>query len=156
MKIKLFQLGKTNENYINTGILVYEKRLKHYSNFETITIENKKSITKLPIQIQKTEEGKLLLKQIKRSDFVILLDEKGKKHSSKSFANFLEKRISIGGKNVVFIIGGAYGFSKEIYERAELQIALSEMTFSHQMVRLIFIEQLYRAFTIIRNENYHH
>ena len=155
MKITLIQVGKTNENYIQTGIKEYQKRLKNYIVFEEITVAEAKN-KKKTIKEQKVEEAKNILKEIKGGDLVILLDEKGKEYNSVGYSQFLQKQLNSGVKRVTFVVGGAYGFSEVVYARSNQKIALSKMTFSHQMVRLIFKEQLYRGFTILKNEPYHH
>jgi len=154
MKIVLFQIAKTSESYIQTGVNEYIQRLKHYCNFELETFELKKF--KGDVEQQKSEEGKLLLSQITSADFVVLLDEQGKEFSSIGFSDWLQKKMNTGMQRIVFVIGGAYGFDAQVYDRANEKIALSKMTFSHQMVRLFFTEQLYRAFTILKGEKYHH
>ncbi len=156
MNITLILIGKTDADYLKIGVDLYLKRLKHYVNFNTIVVPDIKKKKNLSFVQQKKEEGDLILKHIKNDDFIVLLDEKGKSFSSESFSGFINKKMISGIKNLVFIIGGPYGFSNEIYNIAKHKIALSEMTFSHQMVRLIFVEQVYRAFTILKNEPYHH
>ncbi len=156
MKITLLTVGKTDVRWINEGLEVYSSRLRHYLPFEIKEIAELKNAGSLSKEQIKTLEGKLILRNIKISDEVILLDERGKEMRSVEFATFLEKRVVAGIKELVFVIGGAYGFSSEVYERANGQISLSKMTFSHQMVRTIFAEQLYRACTIIKGESYHH
>ena len=156
MKIELKVIGKTAFNYLDEGIEIYVKRLKRYCTF-TLTIlpdvKNAKSLTK---QLIKTKEGELILKKLDTTDFLILLDDKGKEFSSKQFSTYLEDKLMPKGKKIVFLVGGAYGFSDAVYQRAQLKISLSKLTFSHQMVRLFFVEQLYRAFSIINHEPYHH
>ena len=156
MKIKLIAIGKTDEKFLEEGIEKYLKRLKHYHPFEFIIIPDIKQGGKFLPEKIKEEEGKLLLQKIQEGDYVILLDEKGKTFTSTEFAHFLQKKLNTVTTNLIFIIGGAFGFSPAIYGRAQEQIALSNMTFSHQMVRLFFTEQLYRGFTILRGEKYHH
>ncbi|HMT30870.1 MAG TPA: 23S rRNA (pseudouridine(1915)-N(3))-methyltransferase RlmH [Bacteroidia bacterium] len=156
MKIRLLMIGKTSENYLEEGIQMYVKRLSHYCDFSMEVIPDvKRTPSTLPDKL-KDLEADAFLKKIGVRDNVILLDENGKSYSSEGFAAFIEKWMVSGDKNLVFIIGGAFGFGKALYDRAEMKISLSGMTFSHQMVRLIFAEQLYRAFTILRNEPYHH
>ncbi len=156
MKITLIQIGKTEESYLAEGIEIYLKRLKHYCNINSITIPALKNTKNLSEEEQKKKEGALLAKQINPTDYVVLLDENGKQFTSVSFANWIEsKQLNVSGK-LVFVIGGPYGFDAEIYQRANEKISLSAMTFSHQMIRLFFVEQLYRAFTILRGEPYHH
>ncbi|GAK90511.1 LSU m3Psi1915 methyltransferase RlmH [Nonlabens ulvanivorans] len=135
---------------------MYVERLKHYINFELEIIPDLKKTKNLSEDQQKNEEGKLILNKLEKSDFVTLLDERGKKLSSLQFAELINKRGVSGLKRLVFIIGGPYGFSNDVYERANSKLSLSDMTFSHQMVRLFATEQIYRAFTILRNEPYHH
>ena len=156
MKIKLVQIGKTDARYLQDGIEIYVKRLKHYCALEVVEIPDLKNAKNLSEEQQKDEEGKLILKHADNSDWVVLLDEKGREYSSTDFANQLQKRMNQGLKNLIFVIGGPYGFSQSVYQRANEKIALSQMTFSHQMVRLFFIEQLYRGFTILKGEPYHH
>ncbi len=156
MKITLILNGKTEDDYLITGFLNYEKRLKHYTSFETIVIPALKNTKSLTVEQQKQKEGELLLKNIQTADILILLDENGKEYNSVGFSEYLQKQMNSRIKNLIFVVGGPYGFSSDVYKRANGKIALSKMTFSHQMVRLFFIEQLYRAFTILKNEPYHH
>lgn len=156
MKITLILNGKTEEDYLIKGISAYEKRLKHYLSFETIVIPALKNTKALSIEKQKEKEGELLFKEIENSDRLILLDENGKEYNSVEFSGFLQQQMNSGIKNLVFVVGGPYGFSDAVYKRANGKIALSKMTFSHQMVRLFFVEQLYRGMTILKNEPYHH
>jgi 23S rRNA (pseudouridine1915-N3)-methyltransferase len=156
MKITLLVIGKTLSEYLKTGEDEYLKRLKFYGNIEYCVIPAVRNAKSLTEEQQKTEEAKLFLSKIDASDFCILLDEKGKHYTSEEFSGFLNGKIMSGVKNLVFIIGGAYGFSEQMYQRANHKLSLSPMTFSHQMVRLIFMEQLYRAFTILKGEPYHH
>jgi len=156
MKITFILNGKTEDDHIIKGVAVYEQRLKHYVSFETVVIPALKNTKALSIDQQKQKEGELILKNIQTSDRLILLDENGKEYNSVGFANFIQQQMSSGIKNVVFVVGGPYGFSDEVYKRANAKFSLSKMTFSHQMVRLFFVEQLYRAMTILRNEPYHH
>ena len=156
MKIKLLVTGKTNKNYLIEGEKDYEKRLSHYCKFSELIIPDIKNRTKFSNNELIIKEGKLILSKLNNGDVVILLDEKGKQHSSIEFSNLISNKIMDRTKSLVFIIGGAFGFSYEVYEKANLKMSLSRMTFSHQMVRMIFKEQLYRAFTIIKGEKYHH
>lgn len=156
MKIRLILNGKTEEEYLVKGISAYEKRLKHYLPFETIVIPALKNTKALSIDQQKEKEGELLFKEIQSSDKLILLDENGKEYDSVGFSGFLQQQMNSGIKNLVFVVGGPYGFSEAVYKRADGKVALSKMTFSHQMVRLFFTEQVYRAMTILKNEPYHH
>ncbi len=156
MKITLILNGKTEDDYIVNGFAIYEQRLRHYLPFETIVIPALKNTKALSIEQQKQKEGELILKNIQSSDKLLLLDENGKEYNSVNFSEFIQQQMNSGIKNLVFVIGGPYGFSDEIYKRANGKISLSKMTFSHQMVRLFFAEQLYRAMTILKNEPYHH
>ena len=156
MKIKLIVVGKTNAKYLVEGEKEYEKRLKHYTKFEEIIIPDVKKSGKLSESELKKKEGQLILAKLENSDYVILLDDKGRSYSSIELANFLQQKMNSGLKSLVFVVGGAYGFSDEVYQRANSKLSLSKMTFSHQMVRLIFKEQLYRGFSILRGEKYHH
>ena len=156
MNITLLTVGKTDRNWIWEGLQTYCARLKHYMPFSVVEIPDLKNISALSKDQIKEKEGQLILKNLKDADEVILLDEKGKEYTSKEWALMLEKKISSGGRNIVFGIGGPYGFSSQVYSRANGMISLSRMTFSHQMVRTIFTEQLYRAFTIMKGEPYHH
>ncbi|MES2284635.1 MAG: 23S rRNA (pseudouridine(1915)-N(3))-methyltransferase RlmH [Bacteroidota bacterium] len=156
MKITLILNGKTDDDYLIKGFNMYEQRLKHYISFETIVIPALKNTKALSIEQQKQKEGELIFKNIQSSDRLILLDENGKEYSSVNFSDFIQQQMNSGIKNIVFVVGGPYGFSEEIYKRANGKISLSKMTFSHQMVRLFFVEQLYRAMTILKNEPYHH
>jgi 23S rRNA (pseudouridine1915-N3)-methyltransferase len=156
VKITLLVIGKTLSEYLKTGEEEYLKRLKFYGNIEYCIIPAIKNAKSLTEEQQKTEESKLLLSKIDTADCCILLDEKGKNHTSEAFADFLNGKMTSGIKNLVFVVGGAYGFSDQMYQRANEKLSLSPMTFSHQMVRLIFLEQLYRAFTILKGEPYHH
>ena len=156
MKIVLLTIGKTSERYLRDGIQHYQNRLKHYIPFEIIEIPNIKKAQNLSKTELKRKEGLLITQYIKSSDYVILLDDKGKTSSSLDFSQKLERWLNSGKKRLLFVVGGAYGFSDEIYSKAPEKFSLSKMTFSHQMVRLFFAEQLYRAFTILKNEPYHH
>ncbi|WP_129714574.1 23S rRNA (pseudouridine(1915)-N(3))-methyltransferase RlmH [Pedobacter sp. SYP-B3415] len=156
MKIKLIVVGKTEEGWLNTGIDKYLARLKHYIGFSLQVIPDIKNTKHLSEAQQKSKEAELILKQLGNADVVILMDERGKKYNSVSFSQFLNKHMVGGTGSLVFIIGGPYGFADEVYNRANGMLSLSDMTFSHQMIRLFFTEQLYRAFTILKNEPYHH
>ena len=155
MKMKLIAIGKTDEAFLVEGIEKYLKRLKHYVSFEIMVLNDVKTGKKLNIELQKEQEGRAILEKVQSNETLILLDENGKDFTSVGFANFLQKKLN-AGNNLVFVIGGPFGFSTEVYQRADAQLALSKLTFSHQMVRLFFVEQLYRAFTIIKSEKYHH
>lgn len=156
MTIKLLTIGKTDDKSLKSLIDTYVKRLDHYTRFELEVIPDLKRTKNLNIEQQKVMEGKLILDKVNTSDFLVLLDENGKHYSSEGFSEYLQKRLNSGMKQLIFVIGGPYGFSEEVYTRANGKLSLSKMTFSHQMVRLFFTEQLYRAFTILRNEPYHH
>ena len=156
MKIQLIQIGKTSDEYLLTGISVYDKRLKAYIPFACDTIPYLKNAASLSQEIVKQKEGELILSKIKVDDWIILLDERGKTFSSLEFADQMQNLMNQGMKQIVFVIGGAYGFSEDVYNRANQKLSLSKMTFSHQMIRLIFVEQIYRAMTILNNEPYHH
>ena len=154
MKIELWVIGKTAFKYLDEGNAIYEKRLKHYVNFDLVVLPDIKN-PPLSIEALKTKEGELILNKLTKDDSLILLDEKGKQLSSTDFSKFIEQQQMSAVKRVVFQIGGAYGFSEAVYARANREISLSKMTFSHQMIRLFFVEQLYRAFTILKGEKYH-
>ena len=156
MKITLLAVGKTDDSRIEQLTQMYVDRLGHYINFDLEIILDLKKTKNLSEDQQKNEEGKLILNKLEKSDFVTVLDEKGKKYTSMQFADLINKRSVSGLKRLVFIIGGPYGFSPGVYARANSKLSLSDMTFSHQMVRLFAVEQMYRAFTILRNEPYHH
>ncbi len=155
MKIQLICVGKTTDEYLKSGENNYLKRLKHYCQFEKIDIPELKKVKGLSKDQIKAEEAKLILKHISNEQ-LILLDETGEEFNSRGFSKFLQKRMNQGGKGIVFLVGGAYGFAPEIRSKASHSIALSKLTFTHQMVRLIFMEQLYRGFTILNGEPYHH
>jgi 23S rRNA (pseudouridine1915-N3)-methyltransferase len=156
MKITLLAVGKTDDSRMEQLTQMYVDRLQHYINFELEIIPDLKKTKNLSEDQQKNEEGKLILNKLEKSDFITLLDEKGKKYSSMQFAELINKRSVSGLKRLVFIIGGPYGFSPDVYMRSNSILSLSDMTFSHQMVRLFAVEQVYRAFTILKNEPYHH
>ena len=156
MKIKLIVVGKTNMKYLIEGELEYDKRLKHYVKFEEILIQDVKNAKNLSHKDLKKREGDLILAKIENSDHVVLLDDKGKQFSSVDFSDFLNHKMLKSTRFLIFIAGGAFGFSDEVYARADTKLSMSKMTFSHQMVRMIFKEQLYRAFTILKGEKYHH
>ncbi|WP_291965260.1 23S rRNA (pseudouridine(1915)-N(3))-methyltransferase RlmH [Maribacter sp.] len=156
MTIKLLAIGKTDSSQLQELIEVYQKRLQHYINFEIELIPDLKKTKNLSEDQQKDKEGELILKRLSSTDVLILFDEKGKQYTSIEFSAFLQKKMNSGIKQLVFLIGGPYGFSNEIYAKASGKISLSKMTFSHQMVRLFITEQIYRGFTILKNEPYHH
>lgn len=154
MKIELWVVGKTAFKYLEEGISVYEKRLKHYVHFDLVVLPDIKN-PPLSTEALKTKEGELILAKLTKDDYLILLDEKGKQMTSMDFSSFIEQQQVNAVKRIVFQIGGAFGFSDAVYARANRELSLSKMTFSHQMIRLFFVEQLYRAFTIIKGEKYH-
>ena len=156
MTITLIVVGKTDSKHLDMLINDYRKRLSFFVKFETIVIPDLKKRKNMETGLQKEKEGQLILSKISPSDFVVLLDENGVEHTSTKFASWLQKRMNSGLKNLVFVIGGPYGFSSEVYARGNQNISLSKMTFSHQMIRLFFTEQLYRAFSILKNLPYHH
>lgn len=155
MKITLLVVGRTIKGWITDGLDIYKDRLSHYVNFEMKEIVPQKLSANLSKDEIKLKEGELILKNLRHEDRVILLDERGEERSSLAWAEIIRKQM-VSGKDIVYVIGGAYGFSQAVYDRADGKISLSKMTFSHQMVRVIFTEQLYRAFTIINGEPYHH
>ena len=156
MKITLLTVGKTDRDWVKQGLDIYVSRLKHYIPFSIVEIPELKNVSALTKEQIKNKEGELILKNIRPADDVILLDERGKEYTSVELARIIQDKISYAGKDIVFIIGGAYGFSEAVYQRSNSKLSLSKMTFSHQMVRAIFAEQIYRAFTIMRGEPYHH
>ena len=156
MKISLLTIGKTEDHYLIEGIDIYLKRLKHYIPFRIVEIPELKNTKSLSKELQKSKEAELIFKNIQSTDYVILLDENGKEFSSKDFSVYLNKKMVGGQQRLVFIIGGPYGFSEQVYTRSNDKLSLSQMTFSHQMIRLFFAEQLYRAYTILKGEPYHH
>ena len=156
MKAALWAIGPTSFSYLKEGNKLYTERLQHYLPFEYAIIPDVKNARKLTQEQLKAKEGELILKKLEKGDYLILLDEGGKTYNSVQFAQRLDKLLQQSYKRLVFVIGGAYGFSPEVYERADAKISLSAMTFSHQMVRLFALEQLYRAMTILRNQPYHH
>jgi len=156
MKVKLLVTGKTDESYIRNGLDEYEGRVRRYLSFETVEIPGLKKSVHLSKYEWKAKEAAKILPLLNSSDIVVLLDEKGKEMTSVEFSVFLNQKFSSGSKNLVFVVGGPYGFDDAVNKRADFKLSLSRMTFSHQMVRLFFLEQLYRALTILRNESYHH
>jgi 23S rRNA (pseudouridine1915-N3)-methyltransferase len=156
MKISLLMVGKTTNSQLIKLQDEYQNRLKHYISFESIIIPELKNTKNLSVAEQQEKEADLILKQIETSDEVILLDEKGKQFTSVEFSTFISKKMLASHKRMIFVVGGSYGFSERVYSRATGLVSLSAMTFSHQMIRLIFLEQLYRAFTILKGEPYHH
>jgi len=156
MTIMMLAIGKTDNKELLSLIKVYEKRLSHYVNFQLDVIPDIKNSKHLSESQQKDKQGELILEKVGNSDILILLDEKGKQMDSVQFSEYLQKHMNSGIKQLIFVIGGPYGFSENVYSKAHGKLSLSKMTFSHQMVRLFFIEQLYRGFTILKNEPYHH
>ena len=156
MKITLLAIGKTNAKYLQEGIEQYTKRLGHYIPFELKILPDVKTTKSLTTDKQKEMEGQMFLAAIGQGDWVTLLDERGKEFTSREFANYIDKKMVTIPKNLIFIIGGPYGFSQEMYNRANEKLSVSKMTFSHEMIRLFFIEQIYRAMTILKGEPYHH
>jgi 23S rRNA (pseudouridine1915-N3)-methyltransferase len=156
MKVQFWVIGKTTDTYLLPGINDYKNRLIRYCQFEYIELPSAKIGKNASEKETKIKEEKAVLEKLQKSDFLVLMDEKGQEYTSEKFSSFLSSHQMRGTKNLIFLIGGAYGFSSNVYERANIKIALSKMTFTHQMVRLIFTEQLYRAFTITKGEKYHH
>jgi 23S rRNA (pseudouridine1915-N3)-methyltransferase len=156
MKIKLLAIGKTDDKNLQLLINKYEKRLKHYVKFELEIIPDLKNVKNLSETEQKEKEGDLILAKVGATDQLLLLDDKGESYSSIGFSKFMQKKMNSGIKQMVLVIGGPYGFSSAVYKKSQGKISLSKMTFSHQMIRLFVVEQIYRAFTILKNEPYHH
>ena len=156
MEINILAIGKTRSDYVLKGIADYTSRLRHYITFSLTEIPDIRAAKSLTQEQQKDQEGKLMLAKVGPADMLVLLDERGKEYTSREFALYLEKLMASGRKRVVFAIGGPYGFSPAVYERADAKISLSRMTFNHEMVRMFFVEQIYRGMTILRGEPYHH
>jgi 23S rRNA (pseudouridine1915-N3)-methyltransferase len=156
MKISIINLGVTQEPYLKEGIALYEKRIRHYVSFEMICLNELRNMRNRTENVQKESEGKILLSALEKIDQPVLLDVEGKLVDSLAFSEFIQRAMNRGTRHLGFVIGGAYGFSGEVYQAVPERLSLSPMTFSHQLTRLIFLEQLYRAFTIIRGEPYHH
>ena len=156
MKITLLQTGKTTDKHISELADLYSNRIKKYTGFEIITIPDVKNTKNMPVQEQRTKEATKIIQSVTDDDYIILLDERGKELRTLEFSGTLEKMFFLPKKRIVFIIGGPWGFSEAVYKRADYKMSLSKMTYPHQLVRLLFAEQLYRAFTIIRGEPYHH
>lgn len=156
MKITLLTIGKTNAKYLQDGIDLYVTRLSHYIPFEYKNLPDIKTTKGLTKEKQKELEGELFFNNIHPGDVLVLLDERGKEMTSREFSTYIDKKMVTVAKNLIFAIGGPYGFSDEVYNRANEKLSLSKMTFSHEMVRLFFIEQIYRAMTILKGEPYHH
>ena len=156
MRITLLQIDKTQDSYLAEGIETYTKRLKNYTTLEVTTINVPKTVRQRSFNEQKTEEARLIFNHVSSDDFLILLDDKGKEYTSPEFSKFIAQKQNASTKRIIFLIGGPFGFDSKIYERANFKLSFSKMTFSHQMIRLFFVEQLYRAFTILKGEKYHH
>ncbi|MFB6318965.1 23S rRNA (pseudouridine(1915)-N(3))-methyltransferase RlmH [Saccharicrinis sp. FJH54] len=156
MNIKLIAVGKTDSDHVKVGTELYIKRIKRYINFDFVIIPDLKKSKKRSEDVQKELEGKIILDNLQAGDYLVLLDEYGKELRSVEFADFIQKRMNSGIKQLVFLIGGPYGFSEEVKKRCDYTLSLSKMTYSHQLVRVLFAEQLYRAFSIIKGEPYHH
>lgn len=156
MKIKLLAIGKTDNKQLQQLIDEYQNRLKHYVKFELEIIPDIKNVKNLSEAQQKEKEGELILSKLQATDQLVLLDDKGKQYTSVEFSQYLQKKMNSGIKQLVLVIGGPYGFSDAVYQKAQGKLSLSKMTFSHQMIRLFIVEQVYRGFTILRNEPYHH
>jgi len=156
MRIKLIVLGKSAFDFVKEGEEVYEKRLIHYLPFEKLVLPDIKNPKNLSLEELKKKEGELILSKITNQDFLVLMDENGTQFSSINFSSWIEQKVNEGMRSLIFVIGGAFGFSKDVYDRSNHMISLSKMTFSHQLVRIIFLEQLYRAQSILKGEPYHH
>ncbi len=156
MKIQLLTIGNTSTSYIKEGIDIYKKRLSHYLPFEITVIPDIRNTKNLSESQIKSKEGEALLEMFAPGDFVVLLDERGKEFTSREFANFVDRKMATINKTIWFVVGGPYGFSEAVYQRCDSKLSFSRMTFSHEMIRLFFVEQLYRAMTILRGEPYHH
>lgn len=156
MEIELLTVGKTTIPFVLDGIAEYTRRLKHYIPYSVKSLPDIRNASKMDHSRQKEEEGKKILEALTPGDFVVLLDERGKQFSSMEFSSFIEKQMVGGRRKVIFVVGGPYGFSQSVYDRADSLLSLSRMTFNHEMVRLFFTEQVYRAMTILRGEPYHH
>lgn len=156
MHIKLILIGNTNESFLREGMAEYFNRIKKYNPIEIIEIKDVKNAKNLSHEELKKKEGQEILQQLNPGDYVVLLDDKGKQYTSLLFADFLQAKMNVSVKQLVFIVGGAYGFSEEIYKLAKDKVSLSTMTFSHQLIRVVFLEQLYRAFSILNHSPYHH
>jgi 23S rRNA (pseudouridine1915-N3)-methyltransferase len=156
MKIVLLLTGKTSARYIEEGINEYSFRIRKYSDFEIVTIPDIRNTRKMPTSVQMEMEGDKILRFLKDNDYLVMLDERGKEFSTFEFSSWLERSLSLQKKRIMFVIGGSWGIAEGILGKADIRISLSRLTFSHQMVRLLFLEQLYRAFTIIKGDPYHH
>lgn len=155
MNIKLIVVGKNEQKYLKEALDIYIKRLTHYINFELVVLPDVKNAKNMSVSELKDKEAELILKHSAKADKVVLLDEKGKEFSSVEFSKYIEKQMNASLKTLAFVVGGAFGFSEKVYSQANEKLSISKMTFSHQMIRLLFVEQLYRAFTIIKGEPYH-
>lgn len=155
MKVEFWLIGKTSFPYLEEGMAIYEKRLVHYLPFQVSVLPDPRNTKNLPPELLKQKEGEVVLSKLKPDDFLVLLDERGKQLTSQEFAGFMEQKLQLSQKRLIFLVGGAWGFSDAVYQRSGFKLSLSKMTFSHQMIRLFFVEQLYRAMTILRGENYH-
>ncbi|MBL4704383.1 MAG: 23S rRNA (pseudouridine(1915)-N(3))-methyltransferase RlmH [Flavobacteriales bacterium] len=156
MEIKMILIGKTNSTFLQSGEAEYDNRLKHYVKVTDVVIPDVKNASKMTKTQLREKEGELILKKIDTSDYVVLLDDKGNQPTSVQLSQWIQKRLNSGVKTLVFVVGGAFGFSDNVYARANEKLSLSRLTFTHQMIRLIFKEQLYRGFTILKGERYHH
>lgn len=156
MEVSVISVGKISSEWINTGISMYESRISRYIKYSPVIVPDLKNAKTLSKENIKEDEGKLILNELSQSDFVVILDEKGKEFNSREFAEWIQKQMNTGMKRLIFVIGGPYGFSKKVYERANSKIALSKFTFTHELAKLVLTEQIYRAFTIFKNEPYHH
>lgn len=155
MNIKLIVVGKNEQKYLKEALDIYIKRLTHYINFELVVLPDVKNAKNMSVSELKDKEAELILKHSAKADKIVLLDEKGKEFSSVEFSKYIEKQMNASLKTLAFVVGGAFGFSEKVYSQANEKLSISKMTFSHQMIRLLFVEQLYRAFTIIKGEPYH-
>ena len=156
MRITFLQIDKTQDSYLAEGIEIYTKRLKNYTTLDMVTINVPKAVRQRSFNEQKAEEAKLIFNQVAADDFLVLLDDKGREYTSIEFSKFITQKQNASTKRLVFLIGGPFGFDQKIYDRANFKLSFSKMTFSHQMIRLFFVEQLYRAFSILKGEKYHH
>lgn len=155
MEFLFLLTGVTTDSFVKEGMDLYASRIKHYVNFEIREIKPGKKGSKKLVKEQKKQEAAAIMKHLEKSDFLVLLDEHGKQYTSRRFADFIQKKMNAGYKRIVFLVGGAYGFDEALKNRADALLSLSEMTFPHQLIRIIFLEQLYRAYTILNNEPYH-
>ncbi len=156
MKIVLLQIGKTSEKYIEEGINEFSARIRKYSGFEIVTLPDIRNTRNMPTPVQMLREGEKILKFLRQDDYLVILDERGREFSTFEFSSWLEKALVLSKKRIVFVIGGPWGIAEEVLKKAETRLSMSRLTFSHQLVRLLFLEQLYRAFTVIKGDPYHH